>query len=181
MTRTNYYVSPHDKVEDFYKHLPDEAYVEPDSLYDMDEYDLEKRRLAELGRLPVVEDGKVVGMCTRTDMHQIFRDLLNSIIIELDTIIDSVHNPIISVDRRGLIKTFNRAAEKLLGVQPNPSGQKYTGFSFLPTRLIETLKTGRVEYSRQIVLEGKKVPIQHSPIIQEDEIIGAVAVLQGYN
>lgn len=171
-------VSPHDKVEDFYKHLPDEAYVEPDSLYDMDEYDLEKRRLAELGRLPVVEDGKVVGMCTRTDMHQIFRDLLNSIIIELDTIIDSVHNPIISVDRRGLIKTFNRSAEKLLGRTAQSVLGKSIRVFFPATRLIETLKTGQVEYSQQIVLEGKKYLSNRSPIIQEDEIIGAVAVLQ---
>ena len=171
-------VSPHDKVEDFYKHLPDEVYVEPDSLYDMDEYDLAKRRLVELGRLPVVEDGKVVGMCTRTDMNQVFRDLLNSIIIELDTIIDSVHNPIISVDRRGLIKTFNRSAERLLGRTAKSVLGKSIRVFFPATRLIETLKTGQVEYSQQIVLEGKKYLSNRSPIIQEDEIIGAVAVLQ---
>ncbi|HCF49890.1 MAG TPA: AAA family ATPase [Syntrophomonas sp.] len=129
-------------------------------------------------RLPVVDQGgRVVGILTRGDIANAFFNSYKNISSELDAIIDSTHNMIISVDENGIIKVFNRSAERLLGLGAEVIGEHI--LDVLPnSRLMEVMKTGQVELMQKITLRGREFVSNRSPIIKDNKIIGAVAVLQ---
>ncbi len=131
-----------------------------------------------LPRLPIVDDeGRVVGMLTRGDIANAFFNSYQNVSSELETIIDSTHNMIISVDENGVIKVFNRSAERLLGLGPEVIGQNI--LDILPaSRLMEVILTGRVESMQKVVMRGREFVSNRSPITKDGRIIGAVAVLQ---
>lgn len=170
-------VSPESKVEDFYRSIP-EAVSDRENPFAVWTGRFDEQNLLEVGRLPVVVGKKVVGMCTRSDLSKVYRDLVTSVSSEFETIINSVHNPIISVDRQGLINIFNRPAERLLGRTWEAVHGKSIKAIFPSSKLQETLKTGKVEYSQQVTLNGKKFISNRTPIIKDGKIIGAVSVLQ---
>jgi len=134
---------------------------------------------ATVPRLPVVDDdGRVVGILTRGDIAKAFFNSYNNISLELDTIINSAYNLIVSIDEKGLIKVWNQSAEKLLGRK----AEDVIGRSIqdvLPTSdLMDIMKTGRVEPMKRVKLNDRWFMSNRSPIIKEGKIIGAVAVLQ---
>lgn len=144
---------------------------DPDSIIDDEIY-------PQVGRLPMVEDGKLVGMVTRTDLARAFFDALREVTVEFKTIIDSTHNMIVSVDTEGLINIFNAPAERNLCTR----AEDVRGLPILdvfPTSgLLETLKTGAVEAMKKIILNGQMYLSNRSPIVKDGKIIGAVGVLQ---
>ncbi|MEQ8236573.1 MAG: sigma 54-interacting transcriptional regulator [Syntrophomonadaceae bacterium] len=130
-------------------------------------------------RLPVVnEDGRVVGILTRGDIAKAFFNSYNNISLELDTIINSAYNLIVSVDAAGTIKVWNRSAERLLGRK----AEEVIGRNIqeiLPTSdLIDIIQTGRVDPMKRVKLNEHYFISNRSPIIKDGKIIGAVAVLQ---
>ncbi|MGI6434743.1 MAG: sigma 54-interacting transcriptional regulator [Syntrophomonadaceae bacterium] len=129
-------------------------------------------------RLPVVdEEGRVVGILTRGDIANAFFNSYQSISSELEAIINSTHNMIISVDEIGTIKVFNRSAERLLGLGAEVIGQNI--LDVLPnSRLMEVMKSGQVELMQKINMQGKEFVSNRTPIIKDNKTIGAVAVLQ---
>ncbi|MEQ8236576.1 MAG: PAS domain S-box protein, partial [Syntrophomonadaceae bacterium] len=134
---------------------------------------------ATVPRLPVVDDdGRIVGILTRGDIAKAFFNSYNNISLELDTIINSAYNLIVSIDEKGLIKVWNQSAEKLLGRK----AEEVIGRSIqdvLPTSdLMDIMKTGRVEPMKRVKLNDRWFMSNRSPIIKEGKIIGAVAVLQ---
>lgn len=132
-----------------------------------------------LGRLPVVDDdGSLVGMITRTDLARVFLQSYKEVSGELDTIINSTHNLIVSVDEHGKIKVFNRSAEKQLGVTAEECRGKNILEAFPTSRLKEILQTGNVEAVQKINLKGRLYLSNRSPIYKDGKIAGAVAVLQ---
>lgn len=132
----------------------------------------------QVGRLPMMENGKLVGMVTRTDLARAFFDYFREVSVEFKTIIDSTHNMIVSVDTEGLINVFNAPAERNLRTK----AEDVRGLPILdvfPTSgLLETLKTGSVEAMQKIILNGQMYLSNRSPIVKDGKIIGAVAVLQ---
>jgi len=130
-------------------------------------------------RLPVVdEDGRVVGILTRGDIAKAFFNSYNNISLELDTIINSAYNLIVSVDAAGTIKVWNRSAERLLGRKAEDViGRDIQ--EILPTSdLIDIIQTGRVDPMKRVKLNEHYFISNRSPIIKDGKIIGAVAVLQ---
>jgi PAS domain S-box-containing protein/TyrR family helix-turn-helix protein len=134
---------------------------------------------ATVPRLPVVnEEGRIVGILTRGDIAKAFFNSYNNISLELDTIINSAYNLIVSIDEKGLIKVWNRSAEKLLG----RTAEEVIGRSIqdiLPTSdLMDIIETGRVEPMKRVNLNDRWFMSNRSPILKDGKIIGAVAVLQ---
>ncbi|MEN6325542.1 MAG: sigma 54-interacting transcriptional regulator [Syntrophomonas sp.] len=131
-----------------------------------------------IGRLPILDDNEIVGMITRTDLARVFLESYQNISNEFDTIINSTHNMIVSVDEKSRIRVFNRSAEKLLGL----SAQEVKGQSindvFPTSRLTGIIHTGRAETLQKILLNDHLFISNRSPIIKEGKIIGSVAVLQ---
>ena len=130
-------------------------------------------------RMPVVdESGTVVGMITRGDIAKAFFNSYRTISHEYDTIINSTHNMIISVDENGMIKVCNLSMARFLGV----NGMDMIGKNILEvlpnSDLVNVVKTGKEEPLKQIELNGHFLISNRSPIVKDGKIIGAVAVLQ---
>lgn len=132
-----------------------------------------------IGRLPVVDDeGQVVGMITRTDLARVFFQSYKEVASEFDTIVNHIHNLIISVDEHGKIRVFNRAAEKHLGIKAEEVRGKYVSEVFPTSRLNEVLETGKVETVQRVNVRGRNYISNRTPIYKDGKIAGAVAVLQ---
>lgn len=131
-----------------------------------------------IGRLPVVEGDQVVGMVTRTDLTRTFFNSFREVSVELETIINSTHNMIVSVDTEGRINVFNTAAEKSLGISASEVKGRNIIEVFPTSRLLDTLKTGKVEAMQKIMLNDHLYLSNRSPIVKDGILTGAVAVLQ---
>ncbi|ADI01663.1 sigma 54-interacting transcriptional regulator [Syntrophothermus lipocalidus] len=179
MTKDNIITAgPEDDIDDFYQgpeEISGTKVIDPLHGFMGGEVAIQK---AQFGRLPIVEGKKVVGMFTRTDTTKVFLEQLQKVGSELVTILDSVHNGILSVDRRGDIRVFNRAAERLLGKSAEAVLGKNAKACFPTTKILETLKTGEARYAVRVNINNKTLISNHAPIIKDGEIIGAVAVFQ---
>ena len=131
-----------------------------------------------LGRLPIADETGIVGMITRTDLARVFLESYRNISSELDAIINSTHNMIVSVDKQSRIRVFNRAAEKLLKQKAENVKGKLIDDVYPTSRLTNIIKSGQVETLQKIMLNNHYFISNRSPIIKDGEIIGAVGVLQ---
>ena len=132
----------------------------------------------EVGRMPVVDNNLVVGMITRTDLARVYFNSYNSISNEFQTIINSTHNLIISVDRTGRINVLNLAAEKFLGLS-NSAARGLDIMIVAPNSgLMEIMETGLSKPVQKIEINKCTFISNRTPIKKHGEIIGAVAVLQ---
>ena len=134
---------------------------------------------AAVPRLPVVdEDNRVVGIVTRGDIAKAFFNSYHTISQELDTIINAAHNLIVSIDEEGIIKVWNKSAERLLGRKAEDAIGKSI-LEVLPTSdLMDIMETGKVEPLKKVKLNDRFFISNRSPIKKDGRIIGAVAVLQ---
>jgi len=133
---------------------------------------------AEISCLPVVYKEKLVGVCTRSNLTRAVIEKLQHVRDELFTIINSIHNPIVSIDNRGAVRVINRSAEKLLGKGSDRVIGKNVRAVFFTTKLLETLKTGKTETSQKIKLNDKYFISNRTPIVRDGKIVGAVAIMQ---
>ncbi len=77
-------------------------------------------------RFPVVdENNHFIGIITRGDIAKAFFNSYQKISLELDTIINSAHNVIVSIDEKGIIKVWNSSAERLLGGKSEKAYTQY--------------------------------------------------------
>lgn len=131
-----------------------------------------------VGRLPVIEHNQVVGMVTRTDLARAYFDSFNYLSKELQAILDSTHNLIISVDGEGRINLLNRAAEEFLHLKSS----EVRGLEIIKvipnSGLMEILETGRSRPVQKITLNNSLFISNRTPIIEDGQMVGAVAVLQ---
>lgn len=131
-----------------------------------------------VGRMPVMDQDKVVGMVTRTDLSRAYFESFNSISNELQTIINSTHNLIVSIDKYGRINLLNRAAEKFLGLKSS-AVQGRDIMKIVPNSgLMEILETGCSRPVQKIELNNRTFISNRTPIKKRGKIVGAVAVLQ---
>lgn len=150
---------------------PDPVSIDPDG-------EIGDLMLFEHGPIPVVENNTVVGVVYRTDLAMAFYNSFHTLSNELDTIINSTYNIIVSVDVEGRIKVYNQSAERFLGAKgENVIGKNIMGV-FPDSGMVETVKTGRVESLQKFQANGRMFLSNRTPIRQNGQIVGAVAVLQ---
>lgn len=132
----------------------------------------------EVGRLPVVDKDRLVGMVTRSDMAKAYYSSALELERSLDTIIGSVHNAMVTVDESGRVQVFNTAAERLFGMRrEDVIGKPVT--NIMPnSNLQDIVKTGQTEYSQKIIFGNRTLISNRTPIIVNDKIVGAAAVIQ---
>ncbi|MEQ8175658.1 MAG: sigma 54-interacting transcriptional regulator, partial [Syntrophomonadaceae bacterium] len=102
----------------------------------------------------------------------------NSVSNELQTILNSTHNLIISIDKHGRINVLNRAAEKFLGLKSKAVRGREIIKVIPNSGLMEILETGCSRPVQKIELNKRTFISNRTPIKKRGEIIGAVAVLQ---
>ncbi|MEW6695785.1 MAG: sigma 54-interacting transcriptional regulator [Bacillota bacterium] len=96
----------------------------------------------------------------------------------LQTVLNATYNGIVEVDKNGLINHVNQAALKIL----DKSAKELIGQPVqrvIPnSKLPEVLRTGRTQIGQFIVIGDHTFVSSRTPIIQDGEAVGAVAVFQ---
>lgn len=132
-----------------------------------------------VGRLPVLNgDKKLVGMMARTDLVTAFERKFINTIGQLNTILDSAHSGICAVDKKGIIITFNRTAEKISGISKEFALGKPIAEIVPHTELPLVLETGEAQYNQKLVVNGVTVVANRTPVMSGQQVVGAVVVFQ---
>jgi PAS domain S-box-containing protein len=98
---------------------------------------------------------------------------------DIELILDSTHDAMIGVNKRGVITLFNKAAEELTGTSADYALGKYVVDVVNDTRLPYILETGESELNRQQNLGNIKIVTNRMPVKdKKGRIIGAVAVFR---
>lgn len=137
--------------------------------------DLIKR---SVGRLPVVDQDQVIGMITRSDLAYAYFNSFMCLSNEQQTILDATHNLIVAIDKDGRINLLNRSAERFLGIKSTEVLGQEIMQVFPNSGLLETLATGCPQPAQKIRLKDSLFISNRTPIFEDGEIVGAVAVLQ---
>ncbi len=97
----------------------------------------------------------------------------------IELILNSTHDAMIAVDKKGIITLYNRAAEILTNTKSVDAIGKYVGDVVSDTRLPFVLETGKSELNRQQHLGKIKIVTNRMPVFDENkEVIGAIAVFR---
>lgn len=129
-------------------------------------------------RLPVLDNGKMVGIVTRTDLNSFYNRILEDLSGELQAIIDSAYNAIVSIDRDGMIRTFNSAAQKVFGyLKEDVIGKRYLDV-FPNGRLISVFNSGETMTGQKYYHGDKTLLCNYAPIVTADKVVGAISVSQ---
>lgn len=98
---------------------------------------------------------------------------------DIELILNSTHDAIMGVDAEGIITVFNKAAERLIGIDAENALGKYVTDIVKDTRLPYILQTGDSELNRQQDLGNIKIVTNRMPVRdKKGKIIGAVAVFR---
>ncbi len=99
---------------------------------------------------------------------------------ERNTMLHSVHEGVIAVDRDEKITLVNKSAKKLFqkaGLPDNPIGMDIS--NYLPmTGLDRVLRTGEMELGEEITINEISLIVNRAPLIVENEVIGAISTLR---
>lgn len=131
-----------------------------------------------IGNLPVVENGRLIGIVTLSDTIRAYFSALMAVREELNTVLDAAHNGIITVDESGRIVIVNTAAKQWLGIKREEIIGQYMGNFFVDNEIMEVLHSGRPVLGKKMSYGQRVVISNQTPIISNDEIIGAVAIFQ---
>jgi len=140
--------------------------------------DVAKLITINVGNLPVVENRRVLGLVTLSDTIRAYFSSLIALHAELNAVIDSAHNGILTVNEEAEIVLINRAAELVLNLKrEDVVGQKIN--TILPqSQLPETLASGQSYFGQKVVLRNKGFISNITPVLGNGQVIGAVAVFQ---
>lgn len=144
--------------------------------------------LGEYEHLRQLKKDKTVlipGTFTRIVMKLIReRDKLIAVLMqnqrERETMLNSTHDAIIGVNRQGVITLFNKAAERLMGIEASEVLDTKVSERIPNTRLHIVLKTGSPELNQEQVLPNQTRIITNRVPVRNDrgEVVGAVAIFR---
>lgn len=98
--------------------------------------------------------------------------------INIERIMDSLSNALISVDIDGKINYCNQQVEKFLGLPADKIVGRDVKLFFPTTGLMEVVKDGRAQIGRRLVLNDGTYLTNRTPVIVDGKVVGAVAVFQ---
>lgn len=146
------------------------AYIETD--------DPENTRFNYDSWVPVeASDGKFKGVIYQKDLTAYLQQSLDDKRERNQSILESVHNGIIAINLSGHVVLLNREACRLLGVDRDIIG-KHIQELFPQSPLPEISETGDIQYGQKMVINGRILVSNRSPIVCNNKIMGALAVFQ---
>jgi|GEM_PF-540707 Transcriptional regulator containing PAS, AAA-type ATPase, and DNA-binding domains len=145
------------------------------------EDDVAKLITVNIANLPVVNDQeKVLGIVTLSDTIRAYFSSLIAVREQLHTIIDSAHNGILTVNDEGNIVMVNSAVEEFFKLNWNDIIGRQISDILPDSQLLDVLETGQVYLGKKLVYGDRVFISNHSPVVSNGEIIGAVAVFSGH-
>ncbi|MED5242664.1 MULTISPECIES: DcuS/MalK family sensor histidine kinase [Priestia] len=102
------------------------------------------------------------------------------ILEERSTMLQSVREGVIAVDKEGNITLANRSARRLFvkaGLESEPIGLSIR--EYMPTsRLDDVLSTGESHYDEEQVINGVAIVVNRVPLVVNEEIVGALSTFR---
>ncbi len=131
----------------------------------------------KIGRLPVVDNGKVIGIVTSENIRDSFYLKLDELFSLQNNIMDNLHEGICIIDENGIVQYWNRSSETLYNVPVDNILHHHLGEFFKNAMALQVLKTGkRVDNVLHEPREGKLVILSAVPIFNiHGNIIAAVS------
>jgi PAS domain S-box-containing protein len=138
----------------------------------------------QLECLPVVNnEGRLTGLLTRRDILNsyaaYFERLQETLHISetLSSILDNAYEGVVLVDSDGIIREFNEAYSRFLGMKREDAIGKPVVDIIENTRLAVVLQTGREERGYIQRIQGQDMVVHRIPIRKEGKVIGAIGML----
>lgn len=97
--------------------------------------------------------------------------------LEKETILQSIHEGIIAIDRYGKVTLINHAAQKLLSDNDlfDPSKGKHI-YEVLPnTKMLDVLESGKSQFDHEMIVGSNVVVVNRVPIVYDNQVLGVVA------
>ena len=129
------------------------------------------------GRYPVVDKDELVGIITKSDIMVALTDIIAEMSGQLEVVINSAYNPIVAIDHKGIITIWNQAAQNITGLTQDAIVGRYINEIIPESELLDIVESGRSEYGIKLSIGNRLFITNRAPIIKNDEITGAVAVL----
>jgi len=129
------------------------------------------------GRYPVVENGKMIGFITKSDIMVALNEIIEDISGQIETVINTAYSPVIAIDREGIIRIWNRAIEKYTNLERTEVLGQHINKVIPESALQDIISSGQSEYGIKIKVGGNSFITNRAPITKNGEISGAVAVL----
>ncbi len=130
---------------------------------------------------PVVDqDNCLSGFLGKTRVGSELLNKANSILLQVDTILDSVNNGIIAIDNSGVIRLYNQAAEKMTRLPKDYAMGSHISTVICLQGLLDVLKDGisRKEVKLTYTQGNRTYLTNQSPIYENGQVVGAVAIFQ---
>lgn len=141
------------------------------------EQDIRDVDIMYTGRYPVVDNNKVIGFLTKSDIMVALNYIIDELAGQMETVINSAYNPIIAIDCQGIIRIWNNAAERYTGFSRSEVVGSFINDIIPESKLFEIIKSRKCEYGIKIKIGDTLFITNRAPIIHNDEVTGAVAVL----
>lgn len=141
------------------------------------EDDIRKIDIMYNGRYPVMKDDQLVGFITKSNIMLALYQIIDEISGQMETVIQSTYNPIIAIDRHGIIGIWNQAAEKVTGLKHKDVIGKFINEIIPESELLKVVETGTMELGVHLRIRNTSLITNRAPVIKNGAITGAVAVL----
>lgn len=130
-----------------------------------------------IGRLPVLQDGNIIGIVTAENIRDSYYPKLEELFSLQSNIMDNLHEGICIVNAEGVVQYWNASSEKLYGVKAEKILHRYLGDFFKNAMALQVLRNGkRVDSVLHEPNEGKFVILSAVPIYNsQGKIIAAVS------
>ena len=129
-----------------------------------------------IGRLPVIEDTRIIGVVREKEIRDYFYMGIEVITEKLNTTINNIHEGVCAVDQDGKVILWNESAEKLYNVPSEKVIGKNLKEYFPDAIMLEILKTKKPVSNRyHSPKENSYVVISAVPIIVNGEFLGVVS------
>jgi PAS domain S-box-containing protein len=131
-----------------------------------------------IGSLPVVEDGRIAGLVTLSDT---VRACFSSVLMlheELQTVLQSAHSGIISIDKDLHIQIINAAGKRMLNLSSKDIlGQSIPNI-YLALKMKDVMDTGQTIFGDKLFFNNRILITNISQLRHKNEAVGAVAIIQ---
>ena len=129
-----------------------------------------------LGRLPVLEDGKLIGVIREQELREYFYMRMEQYGITLMHVIDNIHEAVCVTDKNGVVIFWNKSSEKLYELSRDDIVGSDLVDHFPNAMIADVLKTHqKYQNVYHAPREGSHVVLSAEPVFINDEFVGAVS------
>jgi transcriptional regulator with PAS, ATPase and Fis domain len=118
-----------------------------------------------IGRLPVVENGIIMGVITSNNIRDTFYMKIDEMFDLQNNIINNLHEAVCICNNFGIVNYWNKSAEQLYSIKAENIVGQYIGSFFPNAMILKALKDGkRIDNMEHEPIKGKSVILSTVPI-----------------